>query len=60
MTIPIISNEGNINKENSNLFFNNLMNRNSYLNESQIIEKNSKKFYYEMECMILDIKRLSK
>jgi len=26
-------------------------------NESYIIEKNSKNFYYEIECMILDVNK---
>lgn len=30
------------------------------VNESKIIEKNSRLFYYEIECMILDVNKRNK
>lgn len=46
--------------EKENAFFTKLIENNSIFNESQIIEKNSKKFYYEIECIILDINKKRK
>jgi hypothetical protein len=46
--------------EKENAFITKLIENNSFFNESQIVEKNSKKFYYEIECMILDINRKKK
>ncbi len=54
MVVPINSEEDLKNKEISSIV-------DYYIeegyDESYIIEKNSKKFYYEIECMILDVNK---
>jgi hypothetical protein len=63
MIIPVKSDDGIIEYEKPDYevseikeIFGDLMN-NFYMNESQVVEKNAKKFYYEIECMIVDINK---
>ena len=54
MVIPSVNDNQN---KKANDFFDDLLHN---FNESKIIEKNSKYFYYEVECKVLDINKITK